>query len=89
MVGLESEVKTMTYERISIDAIEACRQIAWKLGHNSEDGPVKTDRLDIVIKMAMAVAANADVAQVPISIQRSVECSLVTAVEPFDESIHP
>ena len=42
-------------------ALEACRQIVWKLGHNGHPdhnpGPVKIDRLDITVKMAVAALA--------------------------------
>lgn len=40
-------------------AIEACRQIAWKLNHNDEHGPAKIDRNDAVAHMAQAIADRA------------------------------
>lgn len=41
------------------DLLEACQQIVWKLGHNGEDGPVKIDRLDATVRMAIAAVAKA------------------------------
>lgn len=34
--------------------LEACRQIVWKLGHNTGSGPVSIDRRDATVRMADA-----------------------------------
>lgn len=42
-------------------ALEACRQIVWKLSHNWDDGkPARIDRRDAVIRMAVRAIEVAD-----------------------------
>ena len=65
----EAEANARLFEA-TLDLLEACKQIVWKLSYNQcfddgYEGPARITRLDATVKMAVAAIAKAEQAGGP------------------------